>query len=112
MPWIKGTTPTIRIGIPIGYDLSEYKIFATVGQGSIEITKSGEEVNVVPDELGGYGCIVEFELTQEETLLFNARKPVEYQLRWVDSSKNASGIVVTDEDVIYKALHDEVITNE
>ena len=66
---IRGTTPVFTLGID-GYDLTEATVYVTIGQGSRQVTVSGERVVV---RGGEKGSVLTVRLTQEETLVFNGK---------------------------------------
>ena len=77
---IIGTTPTFTLTIPDkeGLDLnSAEEIYFTIRQGSLKITKFGEDITIIND----YSVSVSF--TQEETLQFRYNIPAEIQLNWI-----------------------------
>lgn len=80
MTLIIGTTPTFTLTIPDNENLNlndAENIYFTIRQGSLIITKSGEDVTIINE----YTIQVSF--TQEETLQFRYNIPAEIQLNWI-----------------------------
>ena len=74
---IRGTTPTFSITIrdPGGLDLTRAaNVYVTIEQGRVQITKTGEDLEVSP-------ASVQCRLTQEEALSF-AEGKADIQLNW------------------------------
>lgn len=94
----RGTTPTIRININSGDDLTLYKsIFVTFKQmPSVLIEKTKEEIEVSPDS-------ITVRLSQEDTLKFSPGT-VMVQFRAVDDNGMAiaSSIVTVQAERILK----------
>ena len=71
----RGTTPTFAFEVDC--DLTGWEVYATFGQGRVEVTRT--DVEVEPAE---GGCTASVTLTQAETLLFKAGE-AQAQLRAV-----------------------------
>lgn len=85
---IRGTTPTFQLKITDdSVDLTQaLNVYATFRQYGIELTKSGEDIDVAAHQVDVY-------LTQSETLQFGDGN-LEVQLNWTygDGSRAASNI--------------------
>lgn len=73
---IRGTTPTFRLELDTTEtDLTQARnVYATFTQGTTVITKTGQDIDILPQEVDVY-------LSQAETLLFQQGK-LEIQLNW------------------------------
>ena len=83
---INYTTPTISL-IVDGVDLSGMDVYASLEQGSKELTKTGDELIIEP--IVGEETTdtkITFTLTQEESASFDFGKRVSVQVNWVSSS--------------------------
>lgn len=100
---IKGTTPTILINIK-GSNLQDSTPYVTIKQGSYELTKSGKDLIKSYDD---NSCTLAIELSQEDTLGFDADK-AEIQVRWVYESGKAWATTIKTIQ-IKQVLLDEVI---
>ena len=76
----RGTTPTITINVT-GETFENSTMYVTIEQSSLQITKTGDDVEIYPTESG---CTVALFLTQEETLQF-AKGSARLQIRWITS---------------------------
>lgn len=77
---IIGTTPTFTLTIPDKEELdlnNAENIYFTIRQGSLKITKSGEDIIIINE------YTVQVSFTQEETLQFRYNIPAEIQLNWI-----------------------------
>lgn len=76
----RGTTPTITINVT-GETFDNSTMYVTIEQSTLQITKTGDDIEVYPTE---DGCTVALFLTQEETLKF-AQGSARLQIRWITS---------------------------
>ena len=85
---VRGTTPTFRLSIDSDIDLTEMdNVYATFQQGEYLVTKTGEDIEVLPQEVDVY-------FSQEETLMFN-KGTVDIQLNWTfENGKRACSNIV------------------
>lgn len=102
---INYTTPTISRTLE-GVDLTGKEVYATIEQGSVKITKSGEDLNVSVEE---GNTTVEFTLTQEESAMFAPSHPAQLQINWIDEEgvRDASSITSIK---VFRNLLNEVIS--
>ena len=99
----KGTTPTLVFTLDLETALLK-SIYLTLQQGTLQVTKTGEEMRLLED-----GCSVAVTLTQEETLQFVAGQFVSVQVRAV--TQNGEAVATNILDVPMEAvLLDGVIT--
>ena len=88
---IRGTTPTFKLSIDDeSIDLTEMNnVYATFQQDEYLVTKTGEDIEVYPQEVDVY-------FSQEESLRFN-KGTVNIQLNWTfgDGRRVCSNIVNT-----------------
>ena len=87
----RGTTPTLACELT-GVDLTDCKIYVTLKQGDLELTK--ENPTVVSTSTG---CIVNVPLSQAETLSF-PRGVAYVQIRWIDEN----GLACATEEQLLK----------
>lgn len=81
---IIGTTPTFTLKLKRTYEVDlrqVINVYVTLKQGTILLTKTGLDLNIVDDKT------VEVSLTQEESLNFVLDKAIELQLNWTYSDK-------------------------
>lgn len=87
---IRGTTPTFKLMLnDETVDLTQaLNVYATFRQGSKQIDKSGEDLEVSANEVDVY-------LSQSDTLTFNSGDVMEVQLNWtyVDGRRACSNII-------------------
>ena len=87
---VKGTTPTFRLLLnDETVDLTQaLNVYATFKQGTKEITKSGDDLTVLANEVDVY-------LEQKETLMFSSNDIMQVQLNWtyVDGRRACSNII-------------------
>lgn len=86
---IRGTTPTFRLMLDTTeVDLTEARnVYATFTQDKTVITKTGQDIDILPQEVDVY-------LTQRETLKFQQGK-LEIQLNWTYlGGKRASSDII------------------
>lgn len=78
---IIGTTPTFTLKLKRSQDidLNNATVYVTLKQGQTTITKSGQQLTIVD------GKIVQFTLTEAESLSLVLDKSVEVQLNWTYS---------------------------
>lgn len=75
------TTPTLTCTVS-GYDLTDFDVYVTIKQGSVVITKSGDDLEVTyADEVS----TIEVSLEQADTALFVAGKDASVQANWISS---------------------------
>ena len=83
---INYTTPTIQLTIE-GKDISSHDIYATLEQGAVELTKTGNDLSVQTDTHGQItDTIITFVLTQLESASFDFTRSVSVQVNWISSS--------------------------
>lgn len=99
----RGTTPTISLAVQ-GCDLTGCTIYATLKQGTTIITKTGNDLTVLPatDHTG-----VTFDLTQTDTLKLKPGKAA-VQIRWIDSNGIALATDISEIDVTPILLEGEI----
>lgn len=88
---VQATTPTFLLTLPSSVDLSLiHKMLFTIEQGSTEICKSSDDLDIS-------GQVVSVYLSQEETLKFK-KGPAKLQLNWTypDGKRACSNIVTID----------------
>lgn len=102
---IIGTTPTFTLTIPNKGNLNlndAEKIYFTIRQGSLVITKTGENVNIIDEHT------VQVSFTQQETLQFRYNAPAKIQLNWIyiNGARAASKIrtIQLSENLIHEVL--------
>lgn len=100
----RGTTPTFQITVTGLSDIEIDVLWLTLKQGTTEITKDKNDVEI-------QGDVISAALTQEETLMFKEGAKVGIQLRALSTNNTAyaSNIVYTD---VEKILKDGVISDE
>lgn len=100
----RGTTPTFQITVTGLSDIEIDVLWLTLKQGTTEITKDKNDVEI-------QGDVISTTLTQEETLMFKEGAKVGIQLRALSTNNTAyaSNIVYTD---VEKILKDGVISDE
>lgn len=90
---IRGTTPTFKLLLnDEEVDLTAAaNIYATFKQGTVLITKTGEDLTVTEHEVDVY-------LNQEESLKFKEGDKLEVQLNWTynDGKRACSNIIKID----------------
>lgn len=112
MATIRGTTPTFTITLS-GINLSEdYRVFVTIDQNGIQLTKSNTDdesmlISSEENEDGEMVTTLNLSLTQEETLLFKVGG-ADVQLKWIDKTGNVSASDI-GEVTFTKALLEDVI---
>lgn len=85
----RGTTPTLPIRV-IGADFAGCTLYVTLEQGSLQITKTNDDLSITPTE---EGAMVGVFLSQEETLSFK-KGTASIQMRWINSSGIADGSAI------------------
>lgn len=90
---IRGTTPTFKLLLnDEEVDLTQaLNVYATFKQGTVLITKTGEDLTVTEHEVDVY-------LNQEESLKFKEGDKLEVQLNWTynDGKRACSNIIKID----------------
>ncbi len=82
---IIGTTPTFTLKLKrtSNVDLTQANnVYATLKQGSILLTKTGQDINIVDAKT------IQVSLTQEESLSFVIDKSIELQVNWTYNDAN------------------------
>lgn len=107
---IQGTTPDYTLVLN-GYDLTGKRAYVTVSQGAVVITKTNEDINIIVDQSGDTVCsMIEFSLTQQETLSLNVGI-ASVQVKMINESGHVDG--TRDGNIrVDKALLKRVITYE
>lgn len=83
---IQYTTPTITLKVK-GLNLTGYDIYASLEQGSHELTKTGQDLTVSTETVEGVtNTVIEFTLTQAESAAFSYGKKALAQVNWVDGN--------------------------
>ena len=83
---IQYTTPTITLTVK-GKNLIGYDIYASHEQGSLKLTKTGQDLTVSTETIEGVtNTIVEFDLTQAESAAFSYGKKALAQVNWIDGN--------------------------
>ena len=102
---VRATTPTITCTFadgPASIDLTAaYGVYLTLSQGTVCITKSGEDLEITPQSCTAY-------LEQADTILFKGSQPVAVQVNWTyqDGRRGCSNIVYlsTGENLLPEVL--------
>lgn len=80
---IRYSTPTIEIESDVDFNAFA-NIWFSFKQGDTILRKTKSEATIE-------GMLAKIELSQEETGMFSAEKPVECQVRWITSDNKAGG---------------------
>lgn len=96
---IRGTTPARALTIE-GVDLTGYSFEVAIKQGTLLITKTDEECDLtVTKKEDVPTSVINFSMTQEETLQLETKKEVLLQVRYVDEAGNAGATSIARETV-------------
>lgn len=106
---INYTTPTITLTVD-GVDISSnYDVYATLEQGAKKITKNGADLTLTAETVGEFThTTIEFELTQEESALFDYGRSCYAQVNWLDEHLKRAATDIKAIPVMRNLL-DEVI---
>ncbi len=102
----RGTTPTISINAT-GETFVGSRVFVTIAQGKLLITKTGAQVGITPD-IDHNSSVVTVSLTQEETLSLD-KGEARIQIRWITSNGHAAASPIKTVNIA-PILMDGVIT--
>ena len=100
----QGTTPALTFQIA-GFDATGMTPFVSFKRGADVLTKTGNDVTIVYDNVNSISVIV-VQMTQEETLSMRQGTAV-VQMRFIDSNGNAYATTKANlgvQDVIYKEV--------
>ena len=100
---IRYTTPTITLVVE-GVELNSEDIYVTLKQGALEMTKSGDDLDISVDE----DTTIQFSLSQEESAEFKENLSVAVQVNWIASNGTRAATSIQNISV-FKNLLDEVI---
>lgn len=105
---IRGTTPAKALTIE-GIDLTGYSYEVALKQGNKVITKQDEDCDlVVTTEDGTPTSVINFSLSQEETLALKAGNMVKIQVRYIDDGGQAGATSIAKE-LVSDIVRDGVI---
>lgn len=82
---IRGTTPDYLLTV-VGYNLTGTTVFVTLGQGSHEVTLTGDRLTILYDD--NDRSRITFRLTQQETLSLGEGM-AKIQVRFIDETGTA-----------------------
>ncbi len=103
----QATTPEHTFKLPVDTDTCDI-IQVTYEQGKTQLVKEKNR-GEIPDEMTLDGQKVIILLTQEETLLFSAKHPVEVQIRVLTNTGRVLASQIWEVDVS-KSLNKEALT--
>lgn len=108
----RGTTPARALTIE-GIDLTEYSYEVIVKQGGVRIIKQDEEcdLTVVTDENEDPVSVINFSMTQDETNKLSPKRPVAFQVRYINEEGYA-GATTTASENVFDILREGVINYE
>lgn len=103
MAVIPGTTPTLPLILPEGYDISEASyVYVSLQSETAKVIKSGESVTVTE------GRYISVAFTQEDTLAFPNNTTAKIQVNWVyaDGTRGATlpATIVMGEQLLRSVL--------
>lgn len=93
----RGTTPTQIFNVDVDLTSAEVVYVTYKQRAYVVLEKSIEDMDITPEQ-------IVFPLTQEDTLRFNTKLPVDIQIRarFPDGNAIASNIIETSAEVILK----------
>ena len=103
MAIVPGTTPTLPLSLPEGYDISDAtQIYVSLKSETAQTTKYGESVTLTS------GRFITVKLSQEDTLAFPNNSVAKIQVNWIyaDGTRGATvpATVVISEQLLRSVL--------
>ena len=79
---IRGTTPTLTITLPDGFDMASVQAYELW----LRAERSGYKLHFADEQITKHDNAVSITLTQEQTLTFDNNENIAVQLRFIDSA--------------------------